>query len=136
MSTHTIRLRGPWRMTVAAPGADASERSLTIDAAAPHETPGFAARLRHSTRLQRRFQRPTGLEPTTRVELHVASLPADVTVVLNGEPLGRLAGSPGSFDISQRLEFTNQLELVLAALPEDSPAEAWPIDVRLTITPA
>ncbi len=88
---HIIRLRNPWQW-----GEDAA--------------PGV--------RISRWFNRPTGLESNTRVVLAIEGGSALCAVVLNGNQLenSQPSGDTRRYDIGNRLEPRNLLELVFDAL--------------------
>ena len=92
MTPHIIRLRDPWQW-----------------AAESGTGPARASRW---------FNRPTGLEPSTRVVLVVASIAKLSSVRLNDQPL--LVPSAPGWEIADRLELRNQLQL-----------EAWSVDFHL-----
>ncbi len=93
---HIIRLRDPWQWVAGtasgAPGA----------------------------RVERWFNRPTRLEPSTRVVLVVAGIPALRRVLLNGKELAGPGtsgfGTTWRIEISHQLERRNLLELVFDAI--------------------
>lgn len=95
MKSHRIRLRKPWK----------SERRA--------EGHCFC----------RRFGRPTGLNPQTRVWMVLEAFQAAGSVALNGQQLGRLSGGADlcRFDVTERLETRNELVITLETTP--SPGE-------------
>lgn len=118
---HVIRLRGRWEYAAETPGGtvrgnfDASGDWLA-------GLPAFSV-----VRFSRRFHRPTGLSPGTRVRLVVSGTSAETQVSLNGEVLPPAATGP--VEIAALLQSSNQLELTLAG---GSPAPLH-MDVSLAI---
>lgn len=68
-----------------------------------------------TVRLRRRFGCPTGLEPDERVQVTVDGFTGQGDLAVNGEKLGTLhdAGTPQSFDVTDRLQRSNTLEITL-----------------------
>ena len=81
--------------------------------------------LSHSVRFHRAFNRPTGLKPTTHVELVLDQVHIAGDVYLNGEHLGSFIpdSQPVRFNILGSLGFVNKLRLV-AKTGEAEKAEA------------
>lgn len=100
---HIIQLRDPWQW----------------DAPEPAERPAqFCA--------QRYFNRPTGLESGTRIQLVIDDLGELLRVRLNGHVLSHDGGqeAPWRADISQLLELRNLLQLDLKSRGPTPPAQA------------
>ena len=109
MNRHRIRLREPWQCE--------REPSVAL--------------------WRRKFGRPTGLGPGTKVWLAVENARAPLLVHLNGDLLGQVAseGGSGRFDVTDRLLARN--ELATAAESPSTPGEevqpSLPADVCLEI---
>ncbi len=109
MTRHRIRLREPWQCVLEPPVA----------------------------RWRRKFGRPTGLGPGTKVWLVVEDARVALSVHLNGALLGHVAsdGGSGRFDVTDRLLARN--ELAIAAESPSAPGEevqpSLPADVCLEI---
>ena len=84
---HRIRLRDPWQREP----------------------------LSHSVRFHRAFNRPTGLKPTTHIELVLDQVHIAGDVYLNGEHLGSFMpdSQPVRFNISGSLGLLNELHMVV-----------------------
>ena len=119
MSTHTIRLAGPWELQV-----DSCDDSTRIQL--PFDLPPNC----HSVSLIRRFHRPSGLtdESLVRVELEMNGFVGHVTV--NGEQISATqrsgtscssVGVPG-FDVTSALLPFNVLQVDLTSRM-DGPTE-------------
>jgi hypothetical protein len=120
---HIIRLRGPWtieplkRFVLQADGSyRATEGDLPSPARAtmPADWSAlFGADFLGRVRYRRTFQKPTGLESGERVFLVVETQQSSACVTMKGQLVGFVyVGEPaGRFDITERLEDHNQLEI-------------------------
>ncbi|WP_417739328.1 hypothetical protein [Rosistilla oblonga] len=119
-SPHTIRLRGPWKLT-ALEIADAQPITGRID----QPSDQFLADYQGPILYVRHFNRPTGLGPAERVELAIIACVGTAHVSLNETPLANFTAqqTPVRIDITDQLQLSNQLaiEIIPPALP--SPAE-------------
>jgi hypothetical protein len=122
---HTIRLRGPWqlepvwRYVLQADGTYRTDRedlpeatrvTMPADWSAVYGA-DFLGRVRY----HRVFQKPTGLDSGERVWLVVEPAQSEACVTLKGRLVGFVyPGEPtGRFDITDRLEDHNQLDIVV-----------------------
>jgi hypothetical protein len=122
---HTIRLRGPWQIeplqrfvyqsdgyiqAVAEDLPPATEAKMPADWSAPLGA-GFLGRVRYV----RNFNKPTGLDSGERVFLIVEPPRSAGRILLQRQFVGLvLAGeAAGRFDITERLESHNRLEIVV-----------------------
>ncbi len=131
---HIIRLRGPWEVVVES-ASDA--RSVRIHMPATWNQLA-AAGIHGETQFRRRFHLPTGLSPSQRVDLVIATASVSGSVLLNSESLGSL--KPGStesrFEVSDKLRPVNRLEISTLVPRESDLADSQPIgEVRLEIYP-
>jgi hypothetical protein len=122
---HTIRLRGPWQLEPIlrfVPQAGGNYRWVQdgLPAEARETMPAdwsasLGADFLGRVRYHRVFQKPTGLKSGERVFLVVEPPCSHGTVGLGGVELGAVeqAGAPGRFDITQRLEDHNRLEIIV-----------------------
>jgi hypothetical protein len=83
---------------------------------------------------QRRFGRPTGLDPATRVRLVVNDCRSGVRILLNGEPLEATESHQPrlEFDITDKLRPRNTLQIETVGAPDitlDS-SSSFPVDDR------
>lgn len=97
-----------------------------------------AAGIHGETQFRRRFHLPTGLSPSQRVDLVIATASVSGSVLLNSESLGSL--KPGStesrFEVSDKLRPVNRLEISTLVPRESDLADSQPIgEVRLEIYP-
>ncbi len=118
---HVIRLRGPWeyapraRFDSAGPLPPAGKVRMPCDWA---DTLGrdFRGRVCYL----RRFGRPGFPEPYEQMWIVFSGVRTHATVSLNGQFLGEIAGDePGNFEVTDRLDFRNLLEVVV-----EQPSEA------------
>jgi hypothetical protein len=126
---HIIRLRGPWDVINPESGAICRVQwPLTLSAL---PAPLAAGRLT----VQRKFHRPTGIEPHDVVALQVLSIIPVVAASLNASPLS--IGAPGdSVEVTKLLQAHNLLSIQLqmdCGLIEDLAKSM--LDVQLEITP-
>lgn len=129
---HTIQLRGPWQAKVLSAGdpcpaanlqnsePDRSWRRVPLG----DWSSWLGREFRGVVCFQRRFGRPTGLLPTTQVELVIDAVDWQADIFLNDQPLGvcRWGEAPWRRDIGQLLLPSNQLRLTVS-LPEWTAAE-------------
>lgn len=120
---HTIRLRGPWnvepvaRFVLQADGTYRPENEhlppLTKMTMPADWSAAFGADFLGRVRYHRVFQSPTGLENGERVFLVVEPQRSAARVTLKRDLLGFVdPGEPaGRFDVTDRLEDHNQLEI-------------------------
>ncbi len=125
---HRIRLRGPWTKTLSC-SSDAIRTSVP-DRVALVDHPTGAAHLADAVQscitenvvvYERRFNRPTGLEPDTLVLLSIEMwLGKVIEISVNGHPL-LIADAPFETDITQCLEPHNCLRVSLSGTPAALP---------------
>lgn len=117
---HTIRLRGPWKYRVLTEDTIQADGSVSRQEVAgltgktqisADWTQVLGATFRGKVRLTRHFHEPTGLDPSSRVDLAIDSVDGLGIANLNGELLGNLGESPmpARFDITARLRPRNEL---------------------------
>jgi hypothetical protein len=123
---HTIRLRGPWQLEplegyIHRVGGHYASSTEDLPAPARATMPAdwsewcgrdFLGRVRY----RRTFQKPTGLDNGERVWLVIEPPRSHGTVLLGDESLGELRwGEPAArYDITERLEDHNRLEIIVA----------------------
>jgi hypothetical protein len=122
---HTIRLRGPWQLEATkrfVVQADGSYRAAHDDLppAAEAKMPAdwsavLGANFFGRVRYTRSFNKPTGLDSGERVFLVVEPPRSEACVLLHGQPVGsvRAGDDAGRFDITERLESHNRLEIIV-----------------------
>jgi hypothetical protein len=134
---HIIRLRGPWQLEPVerfihrgAGRYDCSREGLPAGARATMPADwsrSFGREFLGRVRYRRTFQKPTGLESGERVWLVVEPPRTHGTVRLGDTLLGdlRWGGPTGRYDITDRLEDHNRLEIIVAhpALDDGGAAE-------------
>jgi hypothetical protein len=130
---HTIRLRGPWELWLVPRDAAGQRREALGRFAAPD---GLAERLppeyRGVVRLERGFQRPTGLDSASRVRLWIATNRRGQLVV-NDQTLGDVEGGEHLFDLTSLLAARNRI--CLEMIIDDQCASPPPrCDARLEIS--
>ncbi|MBX3437252.1 MAG: hypothetical protein KF861_07175 [Planctomycetaceae bacterium] len=123
---HWIRLRGPWDVLWISPFDEAlsslQERSRRVKM--PADWRSLFGERSGTARFSRRFQRPTNLDDDERIVVTLCGVRCAVNASLNGSslsPLTRPLGDPAckpcedsqSFDITDRLVLSNQLQLDL-----------------------
>lgn len=118
---HTIQLRGPWEAKVLsrdAPSAEVGSTQSQPDTewhrVAWGEWSNWLGRdFRGEVRFQRRFGRPTGIWPNTKVELVIESVDWRTRISLNDRFLGSCHGAeaPWQRDITHLLLVKNRLTL-------------------------
>lgn len=129
--SHPIRLHGPWQFTVLAtapPRGGQVTFPCPLGELAPLDFPG-------QVRLERRFGRPTNLDPSETVWLVLEGVAGNFELWLNGE---RIAGPGASqaaieYDITDRLLVRNELRLDLRidrAAPTDLVVRAVRLEIR------
>jgi hypothetical protein len=113
---HTIRLREPWLKQALQDG---------------------------SIQLTRVFHRPTGLDASNRVCLHIEDIVGGGQVTLNNRLIGHIhpqqnAAAPGDaiccparFDITSNLQPTNLLSIQLPPLAKESTAPLGPVSLEI-----
>lgn len=130
---HTIRLRGPWSYqplarTVRLPGGttEVEPDGEPLPPEGTQRMPGdwsetLGANFRGRVRFTRHFHRPTGLDARDRVDLVLAEVEGSAELVLNDQPLGRIALGAGAarFEVSDHLQLRNLLQ-VDVELPRES----------------
>lgn len=110
---HVMRLAGPWDYEVLRAGAS----SLPSPAGSAHQPADWVTMLgegfRGRVRCERRFHRPTNLDPRERVWIVIEGKGAAGRVLLNNEALGELHGwqQPAEFDLTSRLLPYNSLTI-------------------------
>jgi len=122
---YRIRLRGPWKYEWLEP-KDRPEGSGTVQMPARWEE--LFGKRAGRVRFQRRFGRPTNLEPSERVFVVFEGVGGNATVWLNGQPLGQLKGPRGAFDVTELLRPSNQLVVEVEYAPDrwpDTPGGLW-----------
>lgn len=111
---HVIRLHAAWRRTERNGQVILAERSsVSLPDAAPVDPSATIVSY------QRKFNLPTGLEETSRVQLASDLLQVAVLVQFNGLPLDIAARSP-AIDITARLQKHNQITIDLPAAAMDA----------------
>ena len=128
---YTIRLRGPWQLEPLeryVPCGDGRWDRSTDDlpAAVRAKMPAdwsaeFGSEFRGRVRYRRTFQKPTGLDEGQRVWLVVEPPRSRGTVSLGGELLGHVGygDPPGRYDITERLQEHNHVDIVVEHPPLD-----------------
>lgn len=122
---HVIRLRKPWDRTDA---PSAQRRRIDV----PEPIDADEARSAVSTATyQRRFNRPTGLQPGTRVAMRITDWSGELqSLSLNGRELP-VGPAPLEVDLSDQLQPHNRLELSLS--PDSDAAPRLSGEVTLVI---
>lgn len=119
---HRIRLRGPWQLEALARfQAQSGDLDLTtaeLPAPARMQMPAdwsasFGDAFFGRVRYRRAFHKPTGLDLGERVFLVIEPPRSEGEAALNGVVLGRVAGDTARFDITDRLDYDNLLEIVV-----------------------
>jgi len=130
MTPHVIRLRGPWRWE-ALPADPADDEPRSGRCQPPCSAPAeLGDNFRGRVRYERTFNRPTGLDASTRVLLVLESTDTAGDASLNNIPLGSFAsGDDLRVDVSQHLERLNRL-----ALEVNAPPGSLSEHIRLEIT--
>ena len=102
---HLIRLPGPWQVRVVQQTAGSADLPKAFSCRVPGDwTEPLGHEFRGSVRAERRFNRPTGLEPGQPVYLVVEQVDFRGKVTLNDRPLG-----PVGLDHELRHEITELL---------------------------
>jgi len=112
---HRIRLRGPWEVTaLEAPSGYALTGPTRMHCPCSWRDggwPSFSGRARHT----RRFGRPTNLNPQERVWLVIDACNGELTIELNGTPVGAAtAGVALATDVTEQLLPRNELQIDVA----------------------
>jgi hypothetical protein len=120
---HTIRLRGPWQVEawkrfVLQPDGSYKPENERLPAPGRMTMPAdwsalLGAEFLGRVRYRRTFQKPTGLESGERVWLVVEPARSEACIVWKGDLVGfvRAGEEPGRFDITERLEDHNAIEI-------------------------
>lgn len=118
---HVIRLRGPWEFTPLESFIAIGELPPPGKLTMPCDWADTLGRdFRGRVCYLRRFGRPGFPEPYEQMWIVFNGVRSRATVSLNGQPLGEIeANEPGNFEVTDRLEFRNVLEVVV-----EHPAEA------------
>ena len=107
---HTIRLRGPWEYRILETGKDIEAQQGRIDIS----NLGLLKNVVAKVELIRRFNRPTGLDDRTQVELVIGPRAQVEAVDFNDESLDAKAKSDElRFDITAHLESRNILRIIV-----------------------
>lgn len=126
MSTHTIRLAGPWEQTAVA----AQLERVPIRC----QLPALISTGDTELLLARAFHRPTRLTPETRVDVVISTSNADIVVRLNDTSLiGRSESDVTRFSTGDCLREFNRLEIAVKRSSGDPQLEAGLIHVCLEI---
>lgn len=123
---HTIRLRGPWQLKTA-------DSETTVELPIAHAQAASASR---PISLQRSFNTPTGLAPTTRIDVVIGSVAQPAGISLNGKPLNEAAAVSTEWraEISRQLQSRNLLSIEFGESINGSDGDAILLDdVRLEI---
>ena len=129
---HRMNLKGPWDYEWLDGPHAASDSNVDLPPAANNDFLLAHSRVRMPSsiedawgavsgrvRFQRRFQKPTNLEPHERVHIAFDGFGGTATVTLNGEPLAELndVDSTQTFDTTDRLGQSNILAVELTWNP-------------------
>ncbi len=144
-AVHRIALKGPWHYEWMGEVSGNSDTSNHDEVATSTEQSSGSAEVRRvrmpsdweslfgtragRVRFSRRFHRPTGLEPETRVLVNFTGIGGRGSVLLNQQFLGGVhqCREPVAFDVTALLEPSNMLEVVLEYRPnlDESPGGIW-----------
>lgn len=118
---HIIRIRGPWQRTVLVASAGLEELPETATVKMPSSWvddlgPAFEGTIRY----QRHFNKPTGIDDSTPIQIAFDKLVGTAVIQLNGKPLGRLAWpeTAHAYDVRGKLEPRNLIDVELTTLTE------------------
>ena len=107
---HIIRLRRPWRKSFGLHSVPLTVDVPDVDGAATPDQ-------EHTATYRRSFNQPTGLEPSSRVQLRVERWQGVMTsATLNNAPL-QTGSTRIDTDITDLLQPQNQLAIVLTGRP-------------------
>jgi hypothetical protein len=132
---HVIRLRGPWEYSP----LESCDSRISLPAAGKVTMPcdwgdTLGRDFRGRVCYLRRFGRPTLDTPGERVWLVLLEIRGGAVVSLNGERLGEIAsGQPGRFEVTDRLDERNVLEVIVEQPPDAREPGGIVGDVRLEI---
>ena len=124
-ATHTIRLRGPWKLqplacTVLLANGTTEREPGTLPAPCTVQVPAdwsasLGVNFRGQARYSRRFGCPTGLQPGDQVSLVVDKIDALAEVAINSNSLGTMRITDGScqWPITPFLQPRNLLEITI-----------------------
>ena len=127
---HRIRLHGPWQANVRS-GEGGADPPKTFRFQWPADWPGFMGPdlletkllwpgFRGSVQIERRFNKPTGLEAEQPVFLVIEQVDFDGQVTLNGQHLGTLRRYDAlRVEIAKLLSNHNLLSIEITEIPND-----------------
>ncbi len=123
MSTHNIRLRGPWQYEWL---SKTSIEPAVGRTALPAKWSELFEDQAGLVRFCRKFHRPTNLEPGNVVSLVFEGVSGEATFRLNGQELGTVSATestefPLRFPITKWLEPSNELQVDLEFDPKQTP---------------
>lgn len=135
--THRIRLRGPWEYAWLDGAADPESQEPQI-VTMPVPWQDLFGERSGTALFQRRFNRPSNLEPEQRVRIVLSQPHGEVTLRLNGERIPVTVDADETFlgDVTDQLQDFNVLEVQMTCdVSEDSDALAglWqPVVLEIT----
>ena len=130
---HKIRLHGPWQGCAETKAGGAGERANQTEPNSFSFTwPGqwddlLKPALSGSVKIERRFNRPTGLESDQSILLVIKEFDFDGEATLNDDPLGQLhRGEAVKFNIAHLLGSHNRLSIEFTPCHSQSPSKPRP----------
>ena len=128
MSVHRINLRGPWDYAWQEPNAGHHSVAFAISGTVsmPQEWRSLFGDVGGCARFQRKFHRPTNLEPHERVFIVLTEARGTGSVKLNETPLGEFTANATEhkFDVTKALEPFNVLTVELTHCPSEAPDQS------------
>ena len=127
MASHRINLKGPWDYTWWATedsGCEVFERTGSVSM--PREWQSIFGDHSGQARFQRKFHRPTNLEPHERVMLILTEVRGQGSVQLNDIDLGEFTGTGQlvEFEITDSMKPFNELVIDIQYDPSQEPSQA------------
>ena len=125
MVAHRIHLKGPWDFVWHASDTASGEmRSRTGTVAMPQDWVSLFGAEPGTARFQRKFHRPTNLEPHERVLLILTEVRGAGSVQLNDQPVGEFRGCGAAieFELTAILNPFNVLSIEMTFHPANEPS--------------
>lgn len=128
MSVHRINLRGPWDYEWLTPADDSLPGTFSKagTVSMPQDWQTLFGGASGHARFQRKFHRPTNLEPHERVFIVMTASRGSGTIRLNETLIGEFEadGTELSFEVTNALDRFNVLTIELVYSPKEEPAQS------------
>ena len=109
MTTHRIKLRGPWKYAALTTASEATEATGRITL--PADLASFFQGFSGLVRFQRSFHQPANLDPHERVFLVISQLCSDAVVRCNDRILN--SETTGEYEVTELLKPFNEVAIDL-----------------------